>query len=177
MTQRRSRNRLRLPWALLAVPTAAGVPTGVLWWLLAPGGLNLATRDPALADGRNPDVWFPRDLTLAALFLFGGCLLAVFLMDKRRADPQAALVMGLAGALFGGLVAWQAGLLSGQLWGPAVDASPNPSIAFSLRSFPVLLLWPAATAAACFVLELMNQLGRKPGPEGPADHARLRPVK
>jgi hypothetical protein len=59
-----------------------------------------------------------------------------------------------------------------------VDASANASIAFSLRSLPVLLLWPAATAVSVFVLDLMHLLGRKDG--GGADqsrHAAVGPVK
>ncbi|WP_461189829.1 hypothetical protein [Arthrobacter sp. Z4-13] len=170
MTNPTRRTRPRLPWAMLAVPAAAGVPAGILWWLLAPGGLNLITRDPALASGTNPLVWLPRDLTLAGLLVFAGCLLAVFLKDKKRQDPQAALLMGLAGALCGAVLAWQAGLLSAYLWGPVVDASANASIAFSLRSMPVLLLWPAATAVSVFVLDLMHLLGRKD--DGGADRSR-----
>jgi hypothetical protein len=178
MTTSTRRGRPRLPWAMLVVPAAAGVPAGILWWLLAPGGLNLITRDPALGTGTNPLVWLPRDLTLAGLLVFAGCLLAVFLTSKNRRDPQANLLMGLAGALCGAVLAWQAGLLSAHLWGPAVDASANASIAFSLRSLPVLLLWPAATAVSVFVLELMHLLGRKD--DGGADssrHLAVGPVK
>lgn len=153
----------RLPWALLAVPAAAGVPAGILWWLLAPGGLNLITRDPGLATGTNPAVWLPRDLTLAGLMLVAGCVLGVFLADKKRPNPQAALLLGLGGALAGSFLAWQAGMLSAMLWGPAVDASANASIAFSLRALPVLLLWPAAAAISVFVMELLELLGKKPG--------------
>ncbi|MBT2567055.1 hypothetical protein J7I84_11235 [Arthrobacter sp. ISL-85] len=152
-----------LPWSLLLVPAAAGVPAGLLWWLLAPGGLNLITRDPALASGTVPMVWLPRDLTLAGLLVLAGCLLAVFLADGKRPYPQAALLAGLAGALAGSVVAWGTGILAARLWGPAVDASANASIAFSLRAWPVLLLWPAATAVSVFILELLGAAGGKPG--------------
>jgi hypothetical protein len=161
---------------MLAVPAAAGLPAGILWWLLAPGGLNLITRDPALGDGTHPVVWLPRDLTLAGLLVFAGCLLAVFMTDKKHADPQARLLLGLAGGLCGAVVAWQTGVLSARLLGPAVDASANASIAFSLRALPVLLLWPAATAVSVFALELMHLLGKKDGAEG-ARHAAVGPVK
>lgn len=170
MTKPPRRALPRLPWAMLAVPAAAGVPAGILWWLLAPGGLNLITRDPALGAGTNPAVWLPRDLTLAGLLVFAGCLLAVFLADKKRADPQASLLMGLAGGLCGAVLAWQAGVLSARLFSPAVDATANASIAFSLRSLPVLLLWPAATAVSVFVMELMHLLGKKD--DGGTDGAR-----
>ena len=169
MTKLSRRLPPRLPWGLVAVPAVAGVPAGIVWWVLAPGGLNLVTRDPALATGANPAVWLPRDLTLAGLMLFAGCLLGMFLADRKRPNPQAALVLGLAGALAGSFVAWQAGMLSAGLWGPDVDASANASIAFSLRALPVLLLWPAAAAVSVFVLELLNlqgnNRGAKAGPE------------
>ncbi|VXB12779.1 conserved membrane hypothetical protein [Arthrobacter sp. 9AX] len=178
MTQRTGRSRPRLPWPLLVLPAVAGVPAGILWWLLAPGGLNLITRDPAFGDGAHPQVWLPRDLTLAGLMVFAGCLLAVFLADKKRAEPQAGLVLGLIGGLCGSVVAWQVGVLSAGLFGPAVDATANASIAFSLRALPVLLLWPAATAASVFVLELMHLLGSKEdaGADG-ARHAAVGTVK
>ena len=162
--------RRLLPWSLLLVPAAAGIPAGVLWWLLAPGGLNLITRDPALESGTAPLVWLPRDLTIAGIILMAGCLLAVFLADGKRPDPQAALLTGLAGALAGSLLAWGTGVLAARLFGPAVDASANASIAFSLRAWPVLLLWPGATAVSVFVLELLGTGGRKPdaGGTGPA---------
>jgi hypothetical protein len=154
--------RRLLPWSLLLVPAGAGIPAGILWWLLAPGGLNLITRDPALASGSVPMVWLPRDLTLAGILVLAGCLLAVFLSDGRREDPQAALLTGLAGALAGSALAWGTGILAARLFGPAVDASANASIAFSLRAWPVLLLGPAATAVSVFVLELVGVAGRKP---------------
>lgn len=167
----------RLPWSLLLVPAAAGIPAGILWWLLAPGGLNLVTRDPALASGTVPLVWLPRDLTLAGILVLAGCLLAVFLADGRRADPQAALLTGLAGALAGSVLAWGTGVFAGRLLGPAVDASANASIAFSLRAWPVLLLWPAATAMSIFVLELFGGAGRKPREKGTEQAGANSPVK
>ncbi|TLM82853.1 hypothetical protein [Pseudarthrobacter sp. NamE5] len=166
MTKPRRRNHPRLPWATLAVPAVAGVPLGILWWVLAPGGLNLITRDPGLASGTNPAVWLPRDLTLAGLLVLAGCILAVVVSDRKRRDPRAEFLMALAGALGGAVLALQAGLLAARFWGPAVDASINASIAFSLRAWPVLLLWPAATAVSVFALELFALLGRKPDAGG-----------
>ncbi|WP_457949531.1 hypothetical protein ACTAQI_03255 [Pseudarthrobacter sp. alpha12b] len=169
--------RRQLPWSLLLVPAAAGIPAGLLWWILAPGGLNLITRDPALAAGTAPLVWLPRDLTLAGILVLAGCLLAVFLADGKRADPQAALLTGLAGALAGSAVAWGTGVLVGRLWSPAVDTSANASIAFSLRAWPVLLLWPAATAVSVFVLELVGAGGRKPDAARAGTEGLHSPVK
>ena len=154
--------RARPSWATLVVTAAAGIPAGVLWWLLAPAGLNLITRDPALGTGTNPLAWLPRDLTLAGLFLLAGCLVAAFLAGSKRPDPQTALVLGLAGSFCGAVLAWQTGLLAASLWGPAADPALNASVAFSLRAWPVILIWPAATAIAVFVLEIIQFPGRRP---------------
>lgn len=139
---------------------------GLLWWLLAPGGLNLITANPALADGTNPDVWLPRDLTLAGLCVFAGCLVAAFLTDLGSRDAQAAFFFSLAGGLGGALIAWQTGVLAGHLWGLPAETSVNASAAFSLRSLSVLLLWPAATATSVFVLSLLKLLKNGPGQAG-----------
>jgi hypothetical protein len=152
----------RLPWTWFGAAAAGGVPLGLLWWLLAPGGLNLITRNPALGNGTNPEVWLPRDLTLAGLLVFGGCLMAVFLTEKRGGAERQAFLLSLAGGLLGAVIAWQTGVLAGRLWGAPVDAAINASVAFSLRSLSVLLLWPAATAVSVFALNLLNLLRKGP---------------
>ncbi len=164
MNEHISRRSARLPWKWFLTAAAGGVPVGLLWWLLAPGGLNLITRNPTLGDGTNPSVWLPRDLTLAGLLVFAGCLVAVFLTDKAGRAAQSAFLLSLAGGLAGALVAWQTGVGAGRLWGVQVDTSISSSVAFSLRSMSVLLLWPAATATCVFVLNLLNLL--KKGPDG-----------
>lgn len=165
MTQRIRRGSSRQQIAWFGAATAAGIPVGLLWWLLAPGGLNLITRDPKLGEGTNPEVWLPRDLTLAGLFIFAGCLLAVLITDTSRRSRPEDLAAALAGSLAGALLAWQAGMFAAQLWGTPADTSLNASVAFSLRSLSVLLLWPAATAVGTFAISLLTLL--KNGPEGP----------
>jgi hypothetical protein len=162
MKKHNSRPSARLPWKWFGAAAAGGVPLGLLWWLLAPGGLNLITRNPALGNGTNPEVWLPRDLTLGGLLVFAGCLAAVWLTDKGGRASQPAFLFSLAGGLVGGLLAWQTGVLSARLWGAPVDATINASVAFSLRSWSVLLLWPAATAASVFALSLVNLLRNGP---------------
>lgn len=166
MRQHISRRSSRLPWKWFAAAAAGGVPVGLLWWLLAPGGLNLITRNPALAEGTHPEVWLPRDLTLAGLCVFAGCLVAVFLTDKGGRDAQAAFLLSLAGGVGGAVIAWQSGVLAGRLWGGPADTSVSASVAFSLRSLSVLLLWPAATATSVFVLGLFKLLRSGSGRAG-----------
>ncbi|WP_267278600.1 hypothetical protein [Arthrobacter sp. CDRTa11] len=165
MTQRTQGHSSRPARIWFALATAAGIPVGMLWWTLAPGGLNLMTRNPALAAGTNPEVWLLRDLTLAGLFVLAGCLVGVFLADKTRRNGQKDLLFALAGGLVGAVVAWQAGIFASQIWGAPADSALNASVAFSLRSMSVLLLWPAATAVAVFAVSLLNLLKQKPYPD------------
>ncbi|MFF1831000.1 hypothetical protein [Paenarthrobacter sp. NPDC058040] len=147
----------------LAVPGASGLVVGLLWWILAPGGLNLVSGNPALANPSNPDSWLPRDLVLAALSLIGGCVVGLAL-DGKLQGPAAGRRLGLAlaGGAVGAGLAWLFGLLAASLWGPAPDPSLGPEYGFTLRSYAVLLLWPGATAFVTFVLALFGVLSGKP---------------
>jgi hypothetical protein len=131
---------------------------GLLWWLLAPTGLNLITRDPSLAAGSNPETWLPRDLVLAGLFLLAGCLSGVFTAGNQPARlGTATLVLAVAAGAAGALLAWGTGVLAGSWWSPAADTSRSASVAFSLRSYAMLLIWPAATALAVFCATVLHR--------------------
>lgn len=140
-----------VPWKGLLGIALAGIPVGLLWWLLAPTGLNLLTRDPALGAGSNPEAWLPRDLVLAGLALLAGCLSGVLIAGNRPAQlANATVVLAAAAGGAAALLAWGTGVLAGAWWGAAADTSASASIAFSLRAYAVLLIWPAATALAIF---------------------------
>ncbi|MDV8148561.1 hypothetical protein [Arthrobacter sp. B10-11] len=150
-------------WRLPAAIAAAGIPVGLLWWLLAPGGLNLLSGNPSLASGTNAEGWLPRDLVLAGLFLLAGCVTGFLLNGKRTGAPMPGTVLSaVVGGALGALIAWQSGVLAGQWWGPDEDTAANASIAFSLRAFAVLAIWPAAVAIAVFVANLISLLGKPP---------------
>jgi hypothetical protein len=144
---------------------AAGLPVGLLWWLLAPTGLNLITRDPALAAGSNPGTWLPRDLVLAGLFLLAGCLSGVFTAGNRPARlTTATVVLAVAAGAAGALLAWGTGVLAGSWWGPTpATTQGSAGVAFSLRAYAMLLIWPAAVALAIF---LATVFGRPEHEEG-----------
>lgn len=155
---RRSKDAL---W--LVLPAAVGVVAGLLWWLLAPGGLNLVSGNPDLANAANPDSWLPRDLVLAALMLLAGCLTGVMLDGKLNGvGATRRFAFALLGGALGALFAWLAGLLAAQLLGPAPDPALGPGFGFTLRSYAVLVLWPAAIAFITFVLALFGVLSKKP---------------
>lgn len=152
-----------VPWRGLAAIAAAGLPVGLLWWLLAPTGLNLLTRDPALATGSNPETWLPRDLVLAGLFLLAGCLSGVFLAGSRPARlGTAAVILAVAAGAAGALLAWGTGVLAGSWWSAPADTSASASIAFSLRAYAMLVIWPAAIALAIFFSTVFGSTETEP---------------
>ncbi len=157
-TRWRSRDAL---W--LVLPAAAGVVIGILWWILAPGGGNLVSGNPELANPANPDSWLPRDLVLAGLMLVAGCVTGLMLDGKLQGTGVGRrLALALAGGAAGAAVAWVVGLVAAQLWGPAPDPSLGADYGFTLRSYAVLVLWPGAIAFVTFVLALFGVLSRKP---------------
>jgi hypothetical protein len=136
------------------------VPTGALWWVLAPGGLNLLSGNPAFASGTNTQVWLPRDLVLAGFFVVAGCLVAVLLAGRKDAGSARILLLSVAAGAIAAVLAWQTGLLAGRWLGGPQDTSANASVAFSLRSYSVLLLWPAAVAGGHFAISLLEVVHR-----------------
>lgn len=146
------------PWAVGII--AAGIPAGLLWWLLAPGGMNVLSGNAALASGTNSEGWLPRDLVLAGLFVFAGSLVAVLLSGRRDGGTRRLLVVSVAAAGGAAVLAWQVGVLAGLWLGQPEDTSANASVAFSLRSHTVLVLWPAAVAAGYFALRVISLLGK-----------------
>ena len=149
-------------WLAAIGPAAillAGIPLGVAWWLLAPSGLNLLSGNTGLSSGMNTSGWLPRDLILAGLLLFAGCLTGVLISGKDGPTVRTIVIAVLCGAV-ASVIAWRVGILAAGWWGTAEDASANPSIAFSLRAYPVLLVWPAATAMAVFVVNLLSLIRR-----------------
>ena len=139
-------------WRKAAVIAAAGVPVGLLWWLLAPSGLNLLSGNPELRSGGNTEGWLPRDLVLAGLFLLAGCISAQWPpAASTPSRPGGTFCWPLGAGAVGALAAWGTGVLCGLWWGAPQDTSANASIAFSLRSFAVLAIWPAATALTLFL--------------------------
>ena len=155
-------------WRKAAVIAAAGIPVGLLWWLLAPSGLNLLSGDPELRSGGNTEGWLPRDLVLAGLFLLAGCISgAVASGSKHDARSGRDVVLAVGAGALGALAAWVTGVVCGLWWGTPEDTSASASIAFSLRSVAVLAIWPAATALTIFLNTVFTTPESGPGP----DHA------
>ncbi|MGO4436066.1 hypothetical protein AB4Y88_23155, partial [Paenarthrobacter sp. RAF9] len=147
----------------VAFPAALGVVLGLLWWLLAPGGLNLLSGNPDLSNPADPESWLPRDLVLAALVLLAGCAAGLALEGKLQGtDAPRRLAFALLGGAVGAVIAWLVGLLAGHLWSQAPDPALGAGYGFTLRSYAVLVLWPGALAFMTFVLALFGVLSKKP---------------
>lgn len=144
--------RRAVTWRKAALIAAAGIPVGLLWWLLAPSGLNLLSGNPALRGGGNTEGWLPRDLILAGLFLLAGCLSGAVASGSKHSEPSGRDVLLAVGAgALGAFAAWGTGVLCGLWWATPEDTPANASIAFSLRSLAVLAIWPAAAALTLFL--------------------------
>jgi hypothetical protein len=149
--------RLRRSAARSAAIAAAGVPVGLLWWVLAPSGLNVLSGNPALRHGSNLETWLPRDLVLAGLFLFAGCIAGALQSGTKHREPSSRdVVLAVAAGGLGALLAWGTGVLCGLWWGTPENSSSNASIAFSLRSYAVLAIWPAGVALSIFLARFLT---------------------
>ncbi|MDI3213479.1 hypothetical protein [Arthrobacter sp. AL12] len=151
-------------WRMAAVIAAAGIPVGLLWWLLAPSGLNLLSGNPELRSGGNTEGWLPRDLVLAGLFLLAGCIAGAVASGSKHNPPSGRdVVLAVGAGALGALAAWATGVVCGLWWGTPEDTSASASIAFSLRSVAVLAIWPAATALAIFLNTVFTTPEAEPG--------------
>ncbi len=151
-------------WRKAAVIAAAGIPVGLLWWLLAPSGLNLLSGNPELRSGGNTEGWLPRDLVLAGLFLLAGCISGAVASGSKHNPPSGRdVVLAVGAGALGALAAWGTGVVCGLWWGAPEDTSASASIAFSLRSFAVLAIWPAATALTIFLNTVFTTPDTGPG--------------
>jgi hypothetical protein len=151
-------------WRKAAFIAAAGIPVGLLWWLLAPSGLNLLSGNPELRGGGNTEGWLPRDLVLAGLFLLAGCISGAVASGSKHSEPSGRDVLLAVGAgALGALAAWGTGVLCGLWWGTTEDTSANASIAFSLRSLAFLAIWPAAAALTLFLNTVFTTPKREAG--------------
>ncbi|MDJ0318156.1 MULTISPECIES: hypothetical protein [Arthrobacter] len=144
----------------LGFSAVTGVGAGVLWWLLAPGGAFYG-------EGKDFEIWFPRDATLSGLLLLAGILAAVLvhrgrMRSSRPADSPASSSQGIlllavaVGGLVGSVIAWRVGVFAGDLFHTPPNNMTSPSMVFSLRSASVLILWPMASLLIIFISNLLS---------------------
>ena len=172
---------------LLAALALAGLPAGVLWWLLAPRADYRITADGPVVLGDPSEELLVADDAVFVLVVAGIGLLcgaAVWWLRRRRG---VATVLALAiGCTLTAVVAWQLGELLGA--GPTeaelTEVGSVVTTSLTLGSLPALAIAPFVAIVAYLVgvlhiaddgLGRPGQLHRSPaaGPEpGPVDDSR-----
>ena len=145
----------------------AGVPAGLLWWLLAPRAQFRITADGPTPIGNPSDELLVADDVIFTLILAGLGLVAGLILWWRRGFRGVAAVVALAlGTLAAAGLAWQLGGLLGP--GPSAAAvrhvGATVTTGLHLESWPALAIGPAVALLTYFVAAALNgqdDLGRR----------------
>ena len=168
---------LRSSVALVLVLALAGLPAGLLWWLLAPRADFRITADGPVAIGNPSGELLVADDAVFTLLLAGIGLIAGAAAWWFRRRRGVATVIALAvGSLVTGLVAWRLGELLGA--GPTeaqvADVGARVTTALQLGGLSALAVAPF-TAVLAYLVPVVStrgdDLGRVQGsgaPEGGA---------
>ena len=141
---------LRSSLALTAGLLLAGVPTGLLWWALAPRATFEVTEEGPVPVGRPSAELLVADDAVYTLVLAGLGLVAGLAAWRLRRRRGVATVLALAvGTLLAALVAWQLGELLGAGPTPAQLTDVGTEVVTPLR-----LSSMASLAAALFLAVL-----------------------
>jgi hypothetical protein len=140
-------------WLLLAL-ASAGLPTGVLWWLLAPRADYRITADGPVVLGQPSEELLVADDAVFVLVVAGVGLVCGGLAWWLRRRRGVAMVLALAvGCLLTAVVAWQVGELLGA--GPSeaelAEVGNVVTTSLTLGSLPGLAIAPFAAVLAYLV--------------------------
>ncbi len=173
---------LRSSAALVLGLALAGVPVGLLWWLLAPRADFRVTEDGPVAIGDpSGELLVADDSVLALLLAATGLIAGAAAWWLRRRRGVATVVALALGVLATGVVAWQLGKLLGP--GPTqaqlADVGARLTTPLRLGGLPVLAVGPFAAVLAYLVPVVAprgDDLGRVPArraggplPDAPPD--------
>jgi hypothetical protein len=170
----------------------AGLPTGLVWWWLAPRADFRVTDTGPVAVGNPTDELLVADDAVLALLLAGvGVLAGAAVWSLRRRRGVATLLALALGSCLTAVVAWQLGELLGP--GPTepqlADVGARVTTGLDLGSLPALALAPF-TAVLAYVVAVLyapgDDLGRiQPdgaapawdgAPDGPEELPHQRPL-
>lgn len=145
----------------------AGLPAGLLWWLLAPRADFRITSDGPTPIGNPSDELLVADDVIFTLIVAGLGLLAGLILWWRRGFRGVAAVVALAlGTLAAGVLAWQLGESLGPGPSPAAlrHVGATVTTGLHLASWPALAIGPAVALLAYFIAAALNgqdDLGRR----------------
>jgi hypothetical protein len=167
------RSDLRNSAWLVAALVLAGLPAGVLWWLLAPRADYRITADGPAVLGNPSEELLVADDAVFVLVLAGiGLVCGAAAWWLRRRRGVATLLALAVGTGLAAVVAWQVGELLGA--GPSqvelADVGAVVTTSLTLGSLPGLAIAPFAAVlayvfAALYVAD--DGLGREPGARVP----------
>ena len=144
-------------WVLMSA--GVGLVIGLLWVALAPRVTLTVAADGVTQDRSAASVPFDADLLLGGMLLAAGVVLAVVWLVRGGRDLMASTVGLVLGALLaGGVAITLAGALTGM--GSAVADLPQGTVVdapLRLRSWPMLLWWPAAALVVAAVSSLKSE--------------------
>jgi hypothetical protein len=155
--RRELRADLRSSAWLVLVLALAGLPVGVLWWLLAPRADYRITADGPVVLGQPTEELLVADDVVFVLVLAGVGLLAGAVAWRLRRRRGVATLLALAvGTALTGAVAWQLGEVLGA--GPTeADLTAVGGVvttALTLGSLPALAIGPF-TAVLAYVVAVL----------------------
>ena len=141
------REDLRAGRMVLLGAVLAGLPAGVLWWLLAPRADYRVSEDGPVPIGRpSGELQIGDDAVLLFVLIGFGILAGVVAWLLRRGRGVGMLLVLAVGASLGAVVAWQTGTLLGAPPSEAQLAEVGARVTTPLRlhSLPVLAAAPFA---------------------------------
>ena len=162
------RQDVRTGRGLLAGLVLAGVPAGVLWWLLAPrADYRVTEAGPLPVGSPQLELQVGNDVVLACILLVFGLLAGSAAWLLRGARGVGTLVVLAVGASAGAVAAWQTGELLGPPPSEAMLAQTGALVTTGLRlaSLPVLAVAPFGAVLAYVAFALLateDGLGRTP---------------
>ena len=142
----------------------AGLPVGLVWWLVAPLP-RIAKRADGLyrAGGEGNEAAIAADGWFAVLAVLAGVVTALVVYLMSRPGRVAPLVGLAVGGLLGAVVAWRFGVLLGP--GPIESTARGLEVGarfdgpLDVSALGVLLAWPLAAVITYFAVSAGSETG------------------
>jgi hypothetical protein len=149
----------------------AGLPVGVVWWLVAPL-VEVQKRADGLyrVSGEGDESVIAADGWFALLTVVAGILVALTVYVRTRPGRVGPLVAVVVGGFAGAVVAWQVGHLLGpgslEATARGLAAGTRFQGPLDVSAYGVLLAWPMAAVITYFAIAAGAETGdHEPAPE------------
>ena len=150
----------------------AGIPVGVVWWLVAPLVPIVKRADGLYRIGESNESAVAADGWLAILGVAAGIAVALVVYLASRPGRVGPLLALAVGGVLGSVVAWRTGPLLGpgdlESAARALPVGGRLSASLDVSAYGVLLTWPMAAVITYFAVAAGAETGAPP-----ADQAGL----